>query len=79
MLDHASCSDSFAAYVAVWIALNVFDVVWIYYCIAHVHLLHECSRLTSFVIDILSATDPNPRRKPNENPEVWKAYYVMST
>jgi len=78
MLDHASCSDSCTACVAVWIALNVFDVVWIIYCIAHVHLLHEGSRLTPSVTDILSATDPVPRRKPNENPEVWKAYYAMS-
>jgi len=76
MLDHASCSDSLqvTACVAVWIALNVFDVVWIYYCITHVHLLHEGSRLTSPVIDILSATDPVPRRKSNENPGAWKAY-----
>ena len=78
MLDHASCSDSLTACVAVWIALNVFDVVWIYYCITPLHLLHEGSRLTSSVTDILSATDPVPRRKSNETREGWKAFYVMS-
>ena len=77
MLDHAECSDSLTACVAVWIALNVFDIVWIYYCITHVHLL-EGSRLTSSVLDILSATDPVPRRKSNETREGWKAYYLMS-
>ena len=69
---------SLTACVTAWIALNVFDVVWIYYCITYVHLLHECSRLTSSVIDILSATDPVPRRKSNENRGGWKAFYLMS-
>jgi len=27
------CSDNFTACIAVWITLNIFDVVWIYYCI----------------------------------------------
>lgn len=30
---HSSCSDNLTACIAVWIALNIFDVVWIYYCI----------------------------------------------
>lgn len=78
MLDYASHSDSLTAGVTGWIILNVGAIFWIYYCNTRVHLLHEGSRLTYFLTDILSATDPVPRRKTNDTREGWKAYYVMS-